>query len=116
MEFSFIAVDKSGEISKGDRKREYNYAGDFWTKYDDKGNRIEYNRYKSDGILDYRHTYKYDNEDNPIEKNLFKPDGSLFYTDTYKYDYDNKKNWIKRIEFRDDIPRFILVRKIEYYD
>lgn len=34
---------------------------------------------------------------------------------TYKYDFDNKDNWIKRIEYSDGKPEKIVIREIEYF-
>ena len=65
----FEAVEKIGDIEKGNRKRE----NDSHTMFNYQGNEIE--------------------------ENGFDADGSLIYKNTYKYDYDNKGNWIKQIIF-----------------
>jgi len=114
-EFSYVAVDKFGEISKGERKREDSWQRDFYKKYDDKGNKIEENNYKSDGSLGSKYTYKYDDKGNKIEENNYNSDGSLDYKYTYKYNYNEKNNWIERLELKNDIPQYILEREIEYY-
>ena len=85
-------------------------------KYDYKGNLIESNWYYSDGNFNSKFTYKYDDKGNEIERNLYKSDGSLDVKCTYKYEYDEKYNWIKKIEYRNRIPKFILEREIEYYN
>ena len=85
-------------------------------KYDDKGNIVEYNRYNSDGSLDIRYIDKYDDKGNIIEENRYNSDGSLDYKYTYKYEYDEKYNWIKKIYYKDGIPKFISEREIEYYN
>lgn len=114
-------------------------------KYDDKGNQIEENRFNSDGNLNVRETYQYDDEGNLIEDNVHYSDGTQatkttytydndkniimvirfdLYQDidgnqyevtTYKYEYDSKNNWIKRTEFDNKIPKYIIEREIEYY-
>jgi len=83
--YSYNVVEKFGEISKGKRQR-----GDKYILFNDKGNKIEKNIYKSDGSLDYK--------------------------ETYKYEYDEKYNWIKKIEYKNGIPEFIFEREIEYYN
>ncbi|MDC1197661.1 hypothetical protein N8035_02310 [Algibacter sp.] len=108
-EFSFVAVDKLGEISKGARKTQ------IYKKYDDKGNRIEQDDYGSDGSLEYRYTFKYDDKGNEIERNRHKSDWIVDCEYTYKYELDTKNNWIKRIDFKNDKPQYILEREIEYY-
>jgi hypothetical protein len=85
-------------------------------KYDDKGNKIEENSYKTDGSLNYRWTYKYDNKGNKIERNTYNSDGSLGDKTTYKYEFDKQGNWSKRIEVKDEMAKYILERQYEYYD
>ncbi len=112
-EFSFVAVDSSDSIEKGERvmflifsnkgnKIEDNqycyydssqdYKGTY--KYDDKENRIEENFYRS-GSLSCKAISKYDDKRNRIEYNHFLPDGSLVSKDTSNY--DDKGN---RVEYR----------------
>lgn len=89
-EFSYKAVDHFGNIEKGKRERNYSWNRDLQRKYDEKGNKIESNEYNSDG--------------------------SLYSKWTYKYEFDKQGNWIKRIDFKDEIPEFILEREYEYYN
>ena len=111
-------------------------------EYDDKGNKIEENIYKSDGSLDYKDTYEYDNKGNKIEFNEYDSDGSLLWKFRLEYDnigniiesieydsdgivesegsfefeYDENLNWVKKIEHKNTIPNKIIEREIEYYD
>ena len=85
-------------------------------KYDDKGNKIEENWYNSDSSLYMKWTYEYNDRGNMIEKNWYKSDGNLFSKTTYKHEYDKKNNWIKRIEFEKEIPKYILEREIKYFE
>ena len=89
-EFSYKAVERFGNIEKGKRELNYYWDRDLQRKYDEKGNKIESNRYNSDG--------------------------SLYIKWTYKYEFDKQGNWIKRIDFKDEIPEFILEREYEYYN
>ena len=59
-EFSYEAENRFGNIEKGERNRQFSIGTDHQIKYDEKGNEIEYNRYNSDGSLDYKFTYKYE--------------------------------------------------------
>jgi hypothetical protein len=141
-EFSYKAVDRFGNIEKGkreraytwkkDEQRKYDYKGNKieensynsdgsldskWTyKYDDKGNQIELNSYNSDGSLSIKWTYKYDDKGNKIEENSYNSDGSLISKWTFIYEFDKQGNWIKRIDFKNEIPEFILEREYEYYN
>ena len=72
--------------------------------------------YNSDGSLRSKDTYKYDEKGNKIEENMYNSDGSLRSKYTYKYEFDKQGNWIKKIEFKDGIPEYILERQYEYYD
>lgn len=138
-EFSYEAKERFGKIEKGNRIRSNDF--DFQIKYDDQGNRIEENGYNSDGNLSFKYTYKYDDQGNRIEVNEYNSDGSIYgrctykynekgnrieeneydtddslsYKYTYKYEYDTYGNWVKRIDFEDEIPRYILEREYEYY-
>ena len=88
-EFSYEAEERFGQIEKGNRKRKDFWENDVQYKYDEKGNKIEENRYESDGSLDNKWTYK--------------------------YEFDKQGNWIKRIDFENKIAKFILEREYEYY-
>ena len=85
-------------------------------KHDEDGNLIEMNIYKSDGSLDSRYTSKYDEDGNKIESNNYESDGSLYSKETYKYDFDNKGNWIKKVLFENEVPKYISEREYEYYE
>lgn len=121
-ETHYDAVEKFGEITKGDIVKfsftataiimhtAYNEKGnktegtEFDTnhkilrnsnyKYDEKGNIIEGNWYNGDGSLSDKFTCKYDKKGNIIEYNWYRGDGSLSNKFTYKY--DKKGNMIER--------------------
>jgi hypothetical protein len=99
-EFSFDAVDKFGEISKGERKREKPIEEDYYRKYNDKGNQIETNYYKSDGSLRLKHTYKYDDKGNKIEWNAYYSNGRQ--SSKYTHKFDDKGNRIENNVYKSD--------------
>ena len=109
--------DEKGNKLEGNS---YNSEGSLdskWTyKYDEKGNEIEGNGYNSDGSLEFKYTAKYDEKGNKTQVNDYNSDGSLNSKKTYKYQFDKQGNWIKRIEFTNGIPEYILERQYEYYD
>ena len=79
-EISYKAVKKSGVIQKGKRRTiKHRYGYDDYIIFNDKGNIVEKNYYKSnESLVKYKHTYKYDDKGNKIEKNWYKSDDSLF--------------------------------------
>ena len=108
--------DKGNQIegncydSNGSLSLKYTY------KHDDKGNQIERIGYDSDGSFFNKWTYKDDDNGNLIESNIiYDSDGSLSFKYNYEYTYDEKNNWIKCIEFINDIPLEIVEREIEYF-
>ena len=139
---SFEAIEKFGEIEKGDKAREFVWDNDIKTYYNDNGNRIEENQYDEEGELTSKRKYKYDDNGNVIEANQYDEEGELTRKYKYKYDdngnrieakeydedgelenessyeykFDDKGNWIQQIIFEDDKPTFIIEREIKYYD
>lgn len=110
-------------------------------KYDNKGNLIEQIELNTKEIINYKITSRYDTNGNVIENTFhdvikdssfkrvyeydevgniitqynYNPDGSLDNIETLKYSYDKRNNWVKLVEFKNDMPLFIKERKIEYY-
>ncbi len=81
-ENTYDAVEKFGEIQKGDINSSITYI------FNDKGNKMEENVYYK-GSLYKKITYKYDDKGKMIEENWYKPDGSKI---TYNCKYDDKRN------------------------
>ena len=114
--YTYKYDEKGNKIEWNSYKSDGSLNYKFTYKYDEKGNEIEWNSYNSDGSLDYKYTYKYDEKGNEIESNRYKSDGSLNYKFTYKYEFDKQDNWIKKIIFLNEIPKYILEREYEYYN
>ncbi len=84
------------------------------TKNDSSGNPIVDCLYSEDGSIIYKNECKYDEHGNAIETNEHNFDSSINkYINTFYY--DNQGNWIKEIVIKNDIPKSIILRKIEYY-
>jgi len=110
--------------------------------FDSAGKQIEENLYNTEGLSERKYACKYDAAGNKIEETLcnygvliytitalfdeaglriedtkteYKPDGTIQTTITSKYTYDDQNNWIKKIIIKNEIPRFVLERKIKYY-
>mgnify|MGYP007006686315 CR=1 FL=1 len=104
--------DKGNEIEKNSFKN----GSLSWkeiSKYDDNGNKIESSNFNQNDV-NHKFIYKYDDKDNLIEK-TYLSDGGYSSKEIYKYDYDEKNNWIKRIDFGGNTPKYIIERIIEYY-
>ena len=86
-ETTYKAVDKFGQIEKGD------VLNNYFNIYNEKGNKIEDNFYDSDGNLSSKDTYEYDEKGNKIEKNVYDSNGRFHSKYTYKY--DEKGNMIE---------------------
>lgn len=140
------SVEKYAYDNKGNmiEMNEYNSDGNLEKKikysYDNKGNKIEENEYNQDGKPESRWRYKYDSFGNQIEASSFdfekdkfnftitrrfdkqgnevesSDDGYNSNKDNYEYEYDNNKNWIKSVYYRDGKLHSITERTIEYYD
>ena len=98
----------------------YDNDEEFWGKikfkYDDDGNLIEESYYASNGELLSKEKYKNDDDGNMIERS-FDIDGELQDNWKYKYEnFDNNKNWLKSIVYKDGKATEIIEREIEYYD
>jgi hypothetical protein len=113
-------VIKFKEINnKGQRVERMDYYSDGNTqtklKYNEKGDLIESINYKTDGSVSFSSTFssKYDFNGNMIEQ---INSGSIG-TDrtTNKYSYDTHGNWIRKIIYENDKPKYWTERKIEYY-
>ena len=53
---------------------------------------------------------------NITEELTYNTQGKLIEKINYEYKYDEKGNWIERLEFNLDIPQIITTRKIHYFD
>ena len=97
----------------------------FTYKRDKRGNVIEENSYDSNNELQWTSISKYDkygNEEVRQHKAIKEVDNykgepePVGTTNTkYKYKYDEKGNWIEKIEYVNYIPKKIIEREIEYY-
>jgi len=79
--YLYNSVEKFGSNSEG------NLICGYSCLFDEGGNKLEYNGYKSDGSLKYRYTYEYESGNNTVF-NSYESDGSL--THKYKYEYDKE--------------------------
>ncbi|MCO6460036.1 MAG: hypothetical protein J5I59_01425 [Saprospiraceae bacterium] len=110
-------------------------------KYDNKGNKILEERFHPDGKLSIKSTFKYNDKGYKIEETMFNSEGGQIFKwvshyddrglkveeyyynskntldakEIYQYKLDNHNNWIKKVIFYGDQPKFIILRDIEYF-
>lgn len=116
-EYSFEAVEIAGELRNGRRKTESTSSFDYFDKvilfnndgnimeeeryrsddklvgkqdykYNAEGKKVEVNRYNMDGVLNLKVVYKYDNKGKMTEESKYNANGSLFLTTSNKFDTD----------------------------
>lgn len=85
---SFMEFNEEGNVIV---KKYYLPNGNFDRIYrkDNKGNKIEENRYNSNGELFEKQVYVYDERDILIEDNIYRSDGKLSFKTIYKSDHKN---------------------------
>jgi hypothetical protein len=86
-------------------------------KYDIRGNKIEVSHidFKTSDII-HKKISKYDDKNNLIEESTYDRKGSLIDSYSYIYNYDSYDNWVKKIEFKNNIPKFITFQVFEYFN
>jgi len=108
--------DRKGNIIE---KIEFNSDGSFRNKctyiYDEKGKMIQKIR-KRTNETDYdKYLFIYDDKSNIIEEGDYDISNQPRYVYKYKYEYDVKLNWIRRIDYENEILLYVIEREIEYY-
>ncbi|SEA34195.1 YD repeat-containing protein [Arachidicoccus rhizosphaerae] len=125
-EFKYLYDDKGmlTEIKSLDKgKPGFHYASMKY-KYDNKGNIIQESNFYPNNKLAYSDFYTYDDKNNIESRSRSylgsdrqpTPQGQndSAYNRTYSYDYDAKGNWIRRIDYYNNKPLFIVERAINY--
>ena len=93
----------------------------FKHSYDSEGNLIEISRYKPNGkvmTLYFKANFILDQHQNRTKRIEidFNENGVRKYNEwDFTYKYDNKGNWIKRIEFKNKLPKTVILREFNYY-
>jgi len=85
--------------------------GEIFITFNEKGNKIEYCEYDSNGIQFHKETYKYDEEGNKIEYCEYK---GVKIQKREEYKYDDKSNLIEKYEYNSDGS--IYIKEIYKYD
>lgn len=73
-----------------------------------------YLRRKTTTIINSSMAYKYNKNQDVNE--ITATEGEEVIVKTFKYKYDDKQNWISKIEYHNSVPRTITEREIKYYN
>jgi hypothetical protein len=84
-------------------------------KYNDKDLVVEEDSYNNNKELVQKRKFLYDENDNIVNIESYSSYGELIKNISQKYVFDSMSNWVTRIEFEYDNPKFIVNRVIEYY-
>ncbi len=84
-------------------------------KFNEDGDEKEIIWYHSNDLLFRRWVYKYDDDGKVLEEKKYGDRDSLYYQYNYKYQVDSRGNWIKKIQYQDDLAIAIIEREIAYY-
>jgi hypothetical protein len=87
----------------------------FTFKYDDKNRLIQRNQFDRDLSIIITINYQYDQFDNIIRLSYLNENRENYRITEYIYTYDDKNNWTKKIEIKDNIPSYIIDRIITYF-
>ncbi len=96
-------------------------------KYDSMGNLVERLYYDAQGVLEGKEVSEYDERGNRIRESHYDVDGSLRSQFSSRYEFDERGNWVKRIDTTDVnplnaegqptyIPGSVTTRTVSYYD
>lgn len=137
---SFFEYNHNGNVASINWYNKYNLINKTIFKYDNKKNKIATNSFYPDGILQsvnkyniegkilenhayhqdsaalFKYFYKYNFQGDLVEIKYYKADAKLDYLETYEYEYDKEHNWIRKVEYKNNIAKVLFERKIEYYD
>ena len=59
--------------------------------------------------------YKYDAQNNITDEIWYDKDNNILDHYTNKYSYDKKKNWTKKMAYRNQVPFSITERELTYF-
>ena len=95
---------------------EMNKLHSIWRYEYDKNNQvIEERIYDNDDSLLNKYNYVLDENGNEIELIKHDGDGNLVFHLKYELEFDDKNNWIRRIEYNENVAELIIERDITYY-
>ncbi len=102
-----------GKIVKQEYLSRYGTRNHTDNFYDNEGNLIRSVEYDMYGMINKETLKKYNEDGLIIEEIVHRPKD--FYRNKETYEYDSSRNWIQKIEFKNEIPQIITKREIIYY-
>lgn len=96
-------------------------------RYDTKGDPVERFHYDAEGAFVGREAWEYDEEGNVIRTSSYGIGGSLESQFSHRYEFDERGNWVKRIDTAEVnprtaegrltyVPESVTTRTISYYE
>jgi hypothetical protein len=73
-------------------------------------------KFSASRVITDKESYKYDEVGNKIEYNNYDLKGGILYNVKYEYDFDYSGNWIKRIEYVNNVLLFVTTRDYVYHE
>ena len=93
------------------RKEVHEYISDLLSRKTISERKVYYSSYGD--MYEIEKSYKYNDNKDVTEQEVTKRGNVTTYT--FEYEYDDKNNWIKRIQYRNNKPKAIVEREIVYY-
>ena len=84
-------------------------------EYDKNSQVIEERVYDNDDSLLNKYNYILDENGNEIELIKHDGDGNLIFHLKYELEFDDINNWVRRIEYNENVAEYIIERNIRYY-
>lgn len=85
-------------------------------KYNNNSKQSEKHIYNSDNLLETKTLYEYNNMGHWKEVRIYNSNDELIENNSFDYEYDEKGNWVKKIEFKNNIATRIIERQILYFE
>lgn len=100
-------------VTEIEREGEHKYIHTF--EYDANGNISLHTEYDSELKFDHSISFTYDQYNNVGTTSISNIQNILSHTYLNEYKYDNRQNWIQRINYFQENPKFITERIFKYY-
>lgn len=111
--YSYNNIGKVVELCKYNKQEEQPENCEKYT-YDKQGRLLQTDLYKNNTLVQ-KTIFKYDNLGNEIGQRIFDGNDTFVEEKKFVYKFDQKGNWVERIEYINEFPKLILVREITYH-
>lgn len=76
---------------------------------------LEMENYNGSGKMTKKTVYNYDDKGNETVIEIFDGSGKIIERKEFTYTFDDKGNWVERIEYVNHFPKVFIEREITYY-